>query len=72
MLLYFCKDKREVILLSPKMGRPTNNPRTIKLNIRLSEKESVMLQECADIMNVARVNVIVKGIEMVRAELEKK
>lgn len=54
------------------IGRPTNNPRNTKLNIRLSEKEAHMLQECADKLNTARVNVIVKGIELVKEELDKK
>lgn len=57
--------------LSPRTGRPTNNPRTVKLNIRLSEKESETLQKCADKLNTSRVNVIVKGVEMVEAELNK-
>lgn len=55
----------------PRMCRPTNNLRNIKLNIRLSEKEACMLQEYADKLNTARVNVIVKGIELVKLELNK-
>lgn len=52
------------------MGRPTTNPRTRKLNIRLSEIEADMLQECADKMNTPRVNVIVEGVKMVKAKLD--
>ncbi|HIW57808.1 MAG TPA: hypothetical protein H9685_06510 [Firmicutes bacterium] len=58
--------------MSPRTGRPTNNPRNISLNLRISQKEADMLQECAEKLNTARINVIVKGIEMVKAELEKK
>ncbi len=58
--------------MSPRTGRPTNNPRNISLNLRISQKEADMLQECAERLNTARINVIVKGIEMVKAELEKK
>ena len=58
--------------MSPRTGRPTNNPRNISLNLRISQKEADMLQECAEKLNTARINVIVKGIEMVEAELEKK
>ena len=58
--------------MNPRTGRPTNNPRNISLNLRISQKEADMLQECAERLNTARINVIVKGIEMVKAELEKK
>ena len=51
---------------------PTNNPRNINLNIRISQKESDLIQECADKLKTARVNVIIKGVEMVKADLEKK
>lgn len=52
-----------------KMGRPTDNPRTQKIGIRLSEKELAMLNECAERLRTARANVIVMGIERVRQEL---
>lgn len=58
--------------MSPRTGRPTNNPRNINLNIRISQKESDLIQECADKLKTARVNVIIKGVEMVKADLEKK
>lgn len=57
--------------MASRMGRPTNNPRTISLNIRLSEKEAQLLQDCADKLNTSRVNVIVKGIELVKSKIDK-
>ena len=58
--------------MSPRTGRPTNNHRNINLKIRITQKESDLIQECADKLKTARVNVIIKGVEMVKADLEKK
>ena len=53
-----------------KMGRPTTNPRTGQINVRLSEKELALLNECAERMGTTRANVIAHGIETVYRELE--
>lgn len=53
-----------------KMGRPTTNPRTGQINVRLSDKELALLNECAERMGTTRANVIVRGIETVHRELE--
>ena len=59
--------------MSPRTGRPpVDNPKSIKMNIRISEATAKDLQECADALNVSRVNVIEKGIKLVKAEIEKK
>lgn len=57
--------------MSPRMGRPTDNPRNINLNIRISKQEADLIQECADKLNTARVNVIVKGVQMLKNKLDK-
>lgn len=53
-----------------KMGRPTTNPRTGQINVRLSERELALLNECAERMGTTRANVIARGIETVHRELE--
>ncbi len=53
-----------------KMGRPTTNPRTGQINVRLSDKELALLNECAERMGTTRANVIARGIETVHRELE--
>ncbi len=59
--------------MSPRTGRPPKeNPRNINLNIRLTKKESDDIQECADRLNLSRTDAIMKGIELVKSELEKK
>lgn len=53
-----------------KMGRPTTNPRTGQINVRLSERELALLNECAERMGTTRTDVIARGIEKVYRELE--
>lgn len=48
--------------MSPK-GRPTVDPKKVRLEIRLTEKQSQMLEECARDLNMTKTDVIVKGIE---------
>ena len=58
--------------MSPRTGRPTNNRRDINLNIRISKDEADLIQECAERMNTARVNVIIEGVKRVKADLDGK
>lgn len=52
-----------------KMGRPTNNPRTHKLNLRMSPKEIEDIQKCADAMQTQRVNAIVAAVQLLKEKL---
>nr|DAO98101.1 MAG TPA: hypothetical protein [Caudoviricetes sp.] len=55
-----------------KIGRPTNNPRTEKIGIRISKDELEMLNECSKILNTTRANVIIDGIKRTYEELKSK
>ncbi|MEE1490496.1 MAG: CopG family transcriptional regulator [Massilioclostridium sp.] len=58
--------------MSPRTGRPpTANPKNVKMNIRITEETAKDLQECADKLNISRIGVIEKGIQLVKAELKK-
>ena len=58
--------------MSPRTGRPTSNKKTERLEIRMAPDEAQLLQECAEELEVSKTEVIVKGIRLVKAELEKK
>lgn len=59
--------------MSPRTGRPPKeNPRKINLNIRLTEQEAKDIQDCANSLGISRTDTIIKGIELVKAELDKK
>ena len=58
--------------MSPKIGRPTANKKTERLEIRLTPDESQLLSECSERLNVSKTEVINKGVQMVKADLDKK
>ena len=58
--------------MSPRTGRPLlENPKSVKMNIRISEETAKDLQECARALQISRVNGIEKGIQLVKADLDK-
>lgn len=59
--------------MSPRTGRPIKGqqPRTEKINLRLSKAEVEKIQHCADELGVHRVDAIMMGIDLLRAKLEK-
>lgn len=58
--------------MSPRTGRPTSNKKTERLEIRLAPDELALLQECSDRLGVNKTTVINKGVQLVKAELDKK
>ena len=59
--------------MSPPKGRPPiDNPKNVRLEIRLTAQQAETLSECAERLQVTRTDVINKGVEMVKAELDKK
>lgn len=50
----------------------TDNPRNVRLEIRLTKEERDTLDECAKQLDATKTDVIVKGIKMVRESLGEK
>ena len=50
----------------------TDNPRNVRLEIRLTQSENELLEECANKMKTSKTKVLVKGMELVSKELHKK
>lgn len=50
----------------------TDNPRNVRLEIRLTQSENELLEECAERMKTTKTKVLTKGIELVSKELDKK
>lgn len=58
--------------MSPKTGRPPiDNPKNVKMNIRITEQTAKDLQECAEQLAVSKVNIIEMGIQMVKDSIKK-
>lgn len=53
------------------MGRPRTN-RNVRIELRLTEGENKLLEECSQKTGKTRTAVIVKGIAMVHKALEEK
>lgn len=59
--------------MSARTGRPPKeNPRNKNLNIRVSTEEAALIQQCADELKTTRTEVIVKGVKMVKSEIDAK
>lgn len=60
--------------MSNRTGRPPKGEqiRSGKLTIRISGQESKKIQECADKLGTTRTDAIIAGIDLLKAELDKK
>ena len=58
--------------MSPRTGRPPKeNARKNDLNIRLTDEEKQEIQYVADKLGMTRTDAILKGIQLLRAEIDK-
>jgi hypothetical protein len=53
-------------------GRPTQDKRDKRFEIRLSADTYNILEECAKSLNITKSDVVHKGIALVKAEIDKK
>lgn len=56
-------DKSEVLKVSPRTGRPTDNPRPNKLSIRISDEDKQILETYCEKENVNKTEAISRGIK---------
>lgn len=56
---------------NPNMGRPTSNPRTVGLNLRISQSENELLEKCCKLTGRSKTDVVLKGVSLVYKELHK-
>lgn len=58
--------------MSPRTGRPTDNPKKERVGFRLSDEESRMLDYCCKVLGLSKTEVIRLGIkEMYERALKK-
>ena len=60
--------------MSPRTGRPPLQEvsRTEKLNIRLTRQEKEEIEYCSKKLNLSRTDAIMRGIGLVKKEIENK
>ena len=57
--------------MSPRTGRPTDNPKNLNTRIRLSEEDVLMLEYCCKKTEKKKSEIIRMGIKKVYEELKK-
>ena len=60
-----------VEIMSPRTGRPTEEPKNIRVGVRLTEKEKEMLDECEKKLNLSKTQIISLGIQKVYKSIKK-
>lgn len=58
--------------MSPRTGRPTDNPKTLSTRIRLSDEDVEMLEYCANKTGKTKADIIRQGIRVIYESLQKK
>lgn len=58
--------------MSPRTGRPTDNPRIHNTRIRMSDEELDMLDYCVKQTGLSKADIIRKGIKEIYEQLKKK
>lgn len=57
--------------MSPKMGQKIkDNPKNVRLDLRLTKQEADDLQYCAEKLNTSRTDVINRGVQKVKKEID--
>lgn len=58
--------------MSPRTGRPTEDPKKNRFELRISDKENEMLEYCMKETGMSRADVVRRGIELVYKEVSEK
>ncbi len=57
--------------MSPRTGRPTDNPKTEEIKIRATKQDKDLLKKCCEKLNQTQYDVVMNGIKKVYADIEK-
>jgi len=57
--------------MSPKTGRPTQDPKKHETRIRMSDHDARILEECCKATGLSKSDVMRKGIRMVYESIKK-
>lgn len=57
--------------MSPQIGRPTDDPKTLSTRIRLSQDDIDMLNYCVEITGKTKSEIIRQGIKVIYQGLKK-
>lgn len=58
--------------MSPRTGRPTEDPKKGRVQLRMSDREAEKLEYCCEKTGMSKADVIRRGIELVYKEVSEK
>ncbi|MBQ8134881.1 MAG: hypothetical protein IJ192_10825 [Clostridia bacterium] len=56
--------------MSPRTGRPTDNPRPNKISIRISDQDKALLEKYCEQQKVNKTEAISRGIKKLESEIK--
>lgn len=63
------EDKSEVISMSPRTGRPTDNPKNHKVTVRLDDEAANILERYCKQENIEKGEAARRGIKKLRSDI---
>lgn len=57
--------------MSPRTGRPTDNPKPFRVNVRIDEKCEKILEKYCKQENIPKMEAVRRGIKKLEADLKK-
>jgi len=58
--------------VSPRTGRPTEDPKKLRLELRLSDRDAEKLDFCCKSLNLTKAEVLRRGLDKVYQEAQNK
>lgn len=57
--------------MSPRTGRPTNNPKPYKITVRLDEEAKTIMKEYCEQENVEKGEAVRRGLKLLETKIKK-
>ena len=64
--------REEVSVLSPRTGRPTDEPKPHNMRIRMSDADVIKLDYCCEVLGLTKADVIRQGIGKMYTKAQKR
>lgn len=66
------EDKRkEVCEMSPRTGRPTDNPKSNKITVRLDEESTRIMKQYCEQESIEKAEAVRRGLKKLEADIKK-
>lgn len=69
-ILFMCEQKKGGEKMSPRTGRPTNNPKKTEIKVRATQEDKDKLKYCCEKAGKTQYEVVMMGINKVYEEIK--